>query len=64
MNDLATSFDVRATCQALERKMDEVVNDLKRDMRELKRSLVRDFTIIMASMNTVMFLALDATLNA
>lgn len=64
MNELATSSDVRGTFQALERKMDEVVDDLKREMHELKRGLIRDFTITMALMNTVMFFALDATLNA
>jgi len=63
MNDLATGADVRGTIEGLEHKMDEVVDELKREMRKVKRETILGFTITMASMNMVMFFALDATLN-
>jgi hypothetical protein len=63
MNELATSSDVRDTTDRLERKMDEMVDDLKMDMRRVKRETILTFTITMAWMNMVMFFALDATLN-
>jgi hypothetical protein len=63
MNELATSSDVRDTTDRLERKMDEMVDDLKREMRKVKRETILGFTITMAAMNMVMIFALDATLN-
>jgi hypothetical protein len=63
MNELATSSDVRDTTDQLERKMDEMVDDLKMDMRRVKRETILTFTITMAWMNMIMFVALDATLN-
>jgi len=64
MNELATSSDVRDTTDRLERKMDEMVDDLKMDMRRVKRETILTFTITMAWMNMIMFVALDASLNA
>jgi hypothetical protein len=64
MNELATGADVRRACQELELKMDEVVDQLKQEIRKLKRELIGGLTITMASINMVMFMALNATFNA